>query len=217
MYITTYALTTLTIIGGISIGILLYYHKQSTSVWVTFATCTLLVLIFCLKWQSSIWDKETHIKLKLKEPRFSEETNEISISMGNTGTFTTPISSLKKKPYTPININGFIPIKVYYLENNIYADVKGYSNSGYPSIQIKKNKLINKPPNWDFNSNEKALEVVNEEQFPVYQYIYKTSSHIIINGTFSLPNNGVLSSNELSRIFKYPSWKYPGEYDIENR
>ncbi len=219
-----------------------FVTKKSVSIWCLFAGITFGLCTVFLYWQNDIWRvnneahkeptannhtiKKSHAKSiiphepsiqELEVPIFSEETDKVSISIGDRNSFTTYISSLKEKPQIPININGFIPIKLYYLENKIYADIEVYSNSGFPPIQIKKNKLINKPPNWDFNFNEKALEIVNEEQVPVYQYIYKTSSHIIINGTFSLPNNGVLSSNELSRIFKYPSWKYPREYEIENR
>ena len=47
----------LTVVGGIIIGILLYYHKQTPAVWVTFLTIMSLTLALCLGWQQSITDK----------------------------------------------------------------------------------------------------------------------------------------------------------------
>jgi len=44
----------LTVVGGIIIGILLYYHKQSPAVWVTFFTIMSLTLSLCLGWQQNI-------------------------------------------------------------------------------------------------------------------------------------------------------------------
>lgn len=168
--------------------------------------------------------QESKLK-KLEEPTFSEELNKVSISLGNKGTFTTDISTLKEKPYVPTNLNGFKPVILYYSENNIYADVQIYGGTGLPPIQIKKNKIINKPPNWDYNSNKSALEIVNEKQVPMYQYIYKTPSHIIVNGIFPYPGGLMLAIEggiifnpspskifSLKPIFKYPSWKYPGQY-----
>jgi hypothetical protein len=54
------ALTGLAVVGGIIISILLYYHKQSPAVWTTFGIIVAVSLIFCLKWQNSIWkNRET--------------------------------------------------------------------------------------------------------------------------------------------------------------
>lgn len=82
------------------------------------------------------------------------------------------------------------------------------------------------PHNWDSNKNENALEVVNEAGAPIYQLIYKRDGHIVVNGAFPFPGGLVLADEqrmvmnpslpaklELKRIFKYPSWKYPAEYE----
>jgi hypothetical protein len=232
----------LSIILGFWLDLQRSFQEENGSIktlWGTFIVIVIIMLASCSSWQYQIWENNRNEKTeetesltqpktsKLEEPTFSEETNDVSISFGNAGTFSTPISSLKEKPFVPINFNGFKPVKLYYLENNLYADVKIYGGSGLPAIQIKKNKLINKPQKWDFNSNKKALEIVNEKQIPMYQYIYKTSSHIILNGIFPLPGGGVIFASEggsitnpspskmfsLKPIFKYPSWKYPGQYN----
>ncbi len=58
MQLTIQACIALTVIGAIIIGILLYYHKQTASVWVTFATILITALGFCLYWQDSIWKNQ---------------------------------------------------------------------------------------------------------------------------------------------------------------
>jgi hypothetical protein len=231
MQIAIQAFVYLSVIGGIVIGILLYYHKQTPSVWVTFATLVSLSLAFCLYWQNSILEKEKNTQPtkipKLEEPTFSEAVDKVSFSLGEGGiTDITDISRLKEQPREPFNFGGFKPVKIYISNDKIYADVEIYGGSNLPPIQIKRNKLMNKPPHWDFNSNRNALEIVNEKQIPIYQFIYKTPSHIVFNGIFPFPDGLILASEkgvvlnptlpttfELKRIFKYPSWQYPGEYE----
>jgi len=136
------------------------------------------------------------------------------------------VAALEKSPNEPFMLNNFSPVKVYVKNGTPYADVKVYGGSGLPPIEIKNNQLLNKPPAWDFNSNEKALEIVNENYLPIYQFFYKSPSHIVVNGAFPFPG-GLILANEngavinpsfpvtfkLKRIFKYPSWKYPGQFD----
>ncbi len=165
--------------------------------------------------------------VKLEEPMSSEALSTVSFSVGKGGIpFITDISKLKEHPTEPFDFGGFKPIEIYVSNDNIYADVLIYGGSNLPPIQIKGNKPVDKPPDWDFNSNRNALEVVNEKQIPIYQFIYKTPSHIVFNGIFPFPDGLILASEKdvvlkptlpttfkLKRIFKYPSWQYPGEYE----
>lgn len=48
----------LSAIGGIVIGVLLYYNKQTSAVWTTFATVVFAGLAFCLNWQKLILSKK---------------------------------------------------------------------------------------------------------------------------------------------------------------
>ncbi len=164
----------------------------------------------------------------LIEPRFSENVSTVMFSLGERGmTVGYTKESLEKSHMN----NGFVldnyrPVDLYIEDNQLYADVKIYGGKGLPPIEIKKNKLSNKPQDWDFNSNENAMEIVNSNQIPVYQFFYKTPSHIVMNGIFPYPSgfimaneNGAFGRRELptafnvKRIFKYPSWKYPGKYE----
>ena len=165
--------------------------------------------------------------MELEEPSPSEVLSKIIFSLGGGGIpFIADVSKLKEHPIEPFNVRGFKPIEIYISNDKIYADALLYGGSNLPPIQIKRNKLIDKPFDWDFNSNRNALEVVNEKQIPIYQFIYKTPSHIIFNGIFSFSGGLILASEkgvalspslpttfELRRIFKYPSWQYPGQYE----
>ena len=87
-------------------------------------------------------------------------------------------------------------------------------------------QLSNLPSNWDHNSNERGFEVIDEKGRPVFQYYYKSPYHIVFNGIFPFPG-GLMLANEngtvinprlpatftLKRIFRYPSWEYPGKID----
>ena len=97
------------------------------------------------------------------------------------------------------------------------------------------------PSNWDFNHSANAIEVVNERLVPIFQFYYKDDTHLVFNGVITsaattAKHNGVafisethysvetmmdFSKNDffkriealnLKTIFKYPAWKYPGEY-----
>jgi len=164
---------------------------------------------------------------KLEEPRFSETIESFSFSLGERGiTAGYSKEALEKKHMQPFNFADHSPVELYIEDDNLYADVKIYGGSGLPSIEIKQNKLSNKPHDWDFNSNKKAMEIVDKNQNPIYQFFYKSPSHIVVNGVFPFPGGLILANDEgalinpsfpttfkLKRIFKYPSWKYPGEYE----
>jgi len=165
----------------------------------------------------------------LKGLRFSEKAEKVSFSLGERGIAVGyKIADLEKSLREPFNLNNFSPAKVYARSGIFYADVKVFGGSGAPPIEIKNNQLLNKPPNWDFNSNDKAIEIVNEDYLPLYQFYYKSPSHIVVNGVFPFPGGLILAdenrsvmttsvpvtvSIKLKRIFKYPSWKYPGQFD----
>jgi hypothetical protein len=166
-----------------------------------------------------------NIESALKQPTFSEKVENVNFSLGERGISAGyRVSDLEKSPKEPFMFNNFSPVKVYVKNGKPYADVKIYAGSGFPAIEIKSNQLLNKPPEWDFNSNENALEIVDKNYRPIYQFFYKGPSHIVFNGIFPFPG-GLILANEngaivnpylpatftLKRIFKYPSWKYPGK------
>ncbi len=239
MQIAIQALAAVAVIGTIVIGILLSYNKQTLAIWVTFVTVVVVALGFCLYWQDVVWrDQAAQAQIapkfvtpststpSLELPTFTENVQDVSFSLGERGiTVGYNITELKRSPKEPFNFGGFSPVRLYVENDKPYADVQIYAGTGLPPISIKRNVLSNKPPNWDFNSNRSALEIVNENRVPAYQFYYKSSSHIVMNGIFPFPG-GLILANEsgaivnpilpasfiLRPIFKYPSWKYPGQY-----
>jgi len=163
--------------------------------------------------------------VEINQPTFSENVEKVSIIFGG-GSMSQSIDRLRKAPFYPFDMNGFKPLKLYVEKNKLYSDVEVYGGSSLSPIKITHNKVFNIPPNWDLNSNDKALEIVDENKNPIYQYIYKTDTQIIINGIFPYPNGLMLAQEsgftinprlpaefKLQRIFKYPKWKYPGQFD----
>jgi hypothetical protein len=170
--------------------------------------------------------RESAPTLKLEEPTFRETVENVTFSLGEGGVHVTyKLSDLEKSPSEPFDFGGSRPVRVYVQKGKLYADVTMYGGAAGASVEIKHNNFVVRPPNWDRNSNLTALEIVNEKQLPVFQFIYTTPSHIVVNGIFPFPG-GLILANEsgmvvnpilpatfaLNRIFRYPSWKYPGQY-----
>ncbi|MDP8263198.1 MAG: hypothetical protein P9M13_07845 [Candidatus Ancaeobacter aquaticus] len=202
---------------------IIYNSHRVAAVWVIFLTIVTYALSFALYWHNDIKSNP-----KLKEPMFSENVDNFSFSLGERGiTVEFKKEVLEKEHMNNLFVfSNYRPVELYIEGGQLYADVKIYGGSGLSPIEIKKNKLSNKPSNWDFNSNETALEIVDNTQTPIYQFFYKNKSHIVMNGIFPFPGGLILASENgatinptlptnfsLKRIFKYPSWQYPGEYE----
>ncbi len=202
-------------------GGFIYNNHKITAVWVIFSSIVAYSLAFALYWHDDIRSNP-----ELKKPTFSEIVQDVVFSLGEKGLVSVYKRDELKEPKEPYNFGGYSPVKLYIKNNNLFADVRIYGGSGLPPIEIKQNELKNKPGDWDFNSNDKALEVVDKNKNPMYQFFYKTSSHIVVNGIFPFPGGLIIANDEgavlnpflpatfkLKRIFKYPSWKCPGEYE----
>jgi len=161
-----------------------------------------------------------------KSPTFSQKHKSLNFSLGNGMTCGYSIEQLRNQANTPFNLGGHVPVSVYVNDDKLYGDVEIFSQSGLPPIKIIKNSLSGLPHNWDMNKNESAMEVVDEHHIPVYQLIYKHDGHIILNGIFPFPGGLVVADDsgmsmnpqlpyvlQIKRIFKYPAWKYPAEYE----
>jgi tetratricopeptide (TPR) repeat protein len=215
------------ILGSILLTIagVLFTNHRIPSIWVGFFACVSFLLSFTLYWHDDIKSEPV-----LKEPMFSEDVDNFFFSLGERGlTGGCKKEILEKKHMSNLFVfDNYRPVELYIEKGTLYADVNIYGGQGLPPIKIKKNKLSNKPDDWDFNSNDKAFEIVDNKQNPIYQFFYKSPSHIVINGIFPAPGGYILANENgasgspdlpdkfnLKRIFKYPSWKYPGEYENE--
>ena len=98
-------------------------------------------------------------------------------------------------------------------------------------FEIEDNEFSGGHQSWDSNSGATAFEVVNANQVPIFQLIRKSSTKIAVYGIFptnsgrmfdTVSPEGVshhpafdivrIDKSELKPIFRYPSWKYPGQY-----
>jgi len=126
-------------------------------------------------------------------------------------------ADLTEKGWGPFLLGNENPFSIFLENGNLYAEAKVYNGPGLPAVEVKKNDFVLRPMNWDRNFTDNALEIVNEKLQPVLQMIYKRKGLIHIQGIFSSPQGGAIYEapelpQALPRIFKYPSWKYKGQY-----
>jgi hypothetical protein len=173
---------------------------------------------------------------KLDQPTFTQKADEVHFSLGERGIMYT--WSLSRMEHGERQAIGRVfgseqpALAVAYIESGKpYIDTQLLWQANSPPIQIKHNEIINMPAGWDLNSNLNALEIVNERGNAIFQLYYKSPSHLVVNAIFyvaghpsevfiadedglqgvSLPAPG--QEYSLKRIFKYPSWKFPGQYE----
>jgi hypothetical protein len=162
-------------------------------------------------------------------PPFQEASpDEVTVICGGVNTWTREFLENKQNMAMPFALDGAIPIRVYIEDGVFYVDVHLYGGPNKPVIEITKYKFKVQNPAWDANSTANAFEVVVDGKVPVLQMIKRSASTIEINAVIPY-NNGIVlavghtikllpppSENELpipmTPMFKYPSWKYPGQY-----
>jgi len=92
------------------------------------------------------------------------------------------------------------------------------------------------------NCNSNALEIVTETGNPIYQVFYRRPDEAVVSGIFVYGRKAVVATDRgmisvpvnlqvakaieefydgskslgLTRIFKYPAWKYPGVFADDN-
>jgi hypothetical protein len=169
-------------------------------------------------------------------PTFSEKVDKYVFFFGGGGMIASATAQdLEKGPQTPFTFGNFHPIKVYMEHGKFFVDVTWRVGTQRADVRLQKDKasgrmeLSGRPEGWEMNSNDRVLEILDETGSPVFQFIKKDASHIVINGVFSDPLGGVFIATDdgfvqnappnhplrssIKRIFKYPAWKHPGEYD----
>lgn len=177
-------------------------------------------------------DEAAKESAKLKPPTFRERVENVYLTIGPSST-EYKFADLEKA-HVPVDFGGYSPISLYIENKKLYADVTLFGSPELPAINIKRNEFHTPPPQWDINSNDTALEVVNEKKIPIFQLYYKNQSHthISINGYFPQPGGRAASLMMedgfipvaapdpnlppeflLKRIFRYPAWKYPGQFE----
>lgn len=237
----TYLFATLGAIFAVASGVLIgVIHYRDSGVWVGCAAVIAFVISGAAYLQGKLWQSDEAVantrqsptqqqgpQRILELPTFRQSPQKVTVSLGGISAGYS-LEQLTRQPQFPFNFGGFQPIRFYVEGNRPYADVMLFAGLGRHPIELKHNELVNKPPHWDMNSNQTAMEIVNEDQVPVFQLIYKDSAHIVINGIFPTPAGGEIADGSkfihcadirklqeyrINRLFKYPAWKHPGEYE----
>jgi hypothetical protein len=135
----------------------------------------------------------------------------------------------------------YFPIRIYVdKDKSVYINTVVNEGLLVMPIPIVHNQLavsgLQFDPNWDHNSNENALEIVDDRKMPVFQMIFKEPDQVIIRGVFKLMTDELLVINDdgplfydllgpknskqpplleslhlkEKTLFRYPSYLYPG-------
>jgi hypothetical protein len=164
---------------------------------------------------------------------FHEIPDTFAVTLGDITVEMKMVNLRKFGKLIPVSTNGVTPIIVTPDKSgDPVFNFTAWAGGG--PITIENNKVRISDPLLDRNFSKNALEVIGTDGVPVFQVIRENASHITVYGIF-WPN--VLNSSglptvwcfdnkhqllfgrtecpddfKLKPIFKYPAWKYPGEY-----
>lgn len=156
-------------------------------------------------------------------PLFREKPDDmVTVSFGGNIAFCKKTELRQHKEF-PFRFMGIIPV-LYMEKDRLYVDVT--ASDGSLPVALVHGEFQVKPATWDRNWNDRVFEVVDGNLAPVFQMIYATPQRVMIYGIFPAPIGGFLVVDEsgashhpvvprdfhLNRIFRYPSWRFPGQY-----
>lgn len=113
-----------------------------------------------------------------------------------------------------------------YVDNGgFYVDAELYYAKDKPPLKLVRNRLIERPSEWDSNFDGSAIEVVDGNGRPRFQLIYHDPRTIFLRGIFQFDGRVVILEERNSRfavgstdlhmqtgpLFKYPSRLYQGQ------
>jgi hypothetical protein len=88
-----------------------------------------------------------------------------------------------------------VPFELYMEGDTLFVDVNVSALApGSPTISIKHNEFSQPPPGWDRNSDDQALEFVDERQRAVFQLIFNGESTVAVRGLFAVGKFLILSN-----------------------
>jgi len=152
--------------------------------------------------------------------------SDMSVFLGANGIeISLPVKRLLRGPANAANLGNGSGIKMYTENGVLYVDAT--LTDGQRHIEIRKNTFSVTGHSYDKNSSRNAFEVVNERGEPIFQIIRRSAGIIVINGIFAMGDGIAIADNQglerlpgsairplaVTRIFRYPSWQYPAEYE----
>src|SRR6266403_2643315 len=121
--------------------------------------------------------------------RFHERIGAYLFSLGENGLTTSATVEGLKKGNIPF---AGLPITIFAKESDDKIHYRITIWDGIRPIEITDGEFIFNEPYGDRNFNDAALEMVDDHQKPVLQVIWKTPSHLVINGIFRMQNGSVV-------------------------
>jgi hypothetical protein len=121
--------------------------------------------------------------------------------------------------------SGF-PLQVFAKDDDkIHYSIVVWTGSA--PLEIVDGEFALQDPYADRNYNDDALEIVDNHQNPILQVIWKTPSHLVVNGIFKVGNGEIVIADEkgyrpfqigdsIKPLFKYPSYRFKGQYANSN-
>ncbi len=158
-----------------------------------------------------------------KQPTFKEAPGNFVALVGGTQYSVSHLST-RQKP-TRIIAFGDSPAITAYVENDrFYVDALLYYAPDKSPLHLVHNELKGRPPQWDRNFDDSAIEIVDERLTPRFQLIYMNARTVVLRGVFQYRDgaavfdehaNYFIGSREkevnITRIFRYPSRLHQGE------
>lgn len=156
-------------------------------------------------------------------PTFVDGNQEVTVKLGMMN-MKGRVTELMNNPHQ-FKVDDYSILSFYISNHTLYVDTTLYGGAQMTQVELKENILVSRPMNWDFNSDGRALEIVNDRQEPIFQLVYKTQYSIAINGYLYFPGGFVFVHEDgrtimnpkippvdytFTRIFQYPSSEYQG-------
>ena len=157
-----------------------------------------------------------------KQQTFSEGVGAVMFTVGNNKQVeeATNLQNSKRNFFI-----GDVPAILYFENGKPFIDVDLYAPPDEPPVRLRHNVLESKPSQWDMNSDDTGIEVVDGKERPIFQLNYKSPAHLVMYGVFFNGYVSWLASPEgfrsqpdldkkpypIERLFKYPSSKYNGK------
>jgi hypothetical protein len=146
----------------------------------------------------------------------------------------TPVISIRRGdgPLIPL-------LSLYVYQHRLHVNITNYDVRTGLGFSLINDEVLVGAPRWDSNYSDRAFEVVDQNENPIFQLVRESDMSVYIDGFLRTPGlvirlhggaNGsyfdslrepeasafIAPSNLLPKIFLYPRWRHPGEYAADS-
>jgi hypothetical protein len=163
---------------------------------------------------------------------FHADPTDVTVTLGEMGIFTRPLTTFRAMPipWSPFVFGDYSPIdlKLDWQTGKLNYRVT-IRRTGAEPILIEDDKITIPGPydfRYDFNYNDHAVELVDQNGQPIFQLTRPTPATFALKGIFPISPGRVIIANDqgysvepevpsgfrIKPIFRHPYLKYPGQY-----